>query len=119
MAALAGEKFRGFGRDLVGVLKKGFGKADCHLRACRGRSTVFRLDRRHEKESGRGMLCVPLYSQEGEERVVEVESSARGALDCGRQNDAGGIEGVPCERSVPSCAVARRDAKGARRQISQ
>src|ERR1700691_1398940 len=102
MAALAGEKLRAYGRDLAGVLQKGVGKADCRLRSCGGRGAVFRLDRRHEKKSGRAMLCVPIYAQEGEERVVEVESPARGTADRGRKNDAGGTESVPFERSARS-----------------
>ena len=102
-------KLRALRRDLAGVLQEGLGKADRLLRPCGGRGAVFRLDRRHEKEAGRGMLCVPFYAQEGQEPVVEIESQARGAADRGWQNDAGGIEGVQLERSARSCAACRRE----------
>jgi hypothetical protein len=111
MAALAGEELREFGRDLAGVSQKGVGKADRFLRSCRGRGAVFRLDRRHEKETRRGMLRVSFYAQAGEKRVVEIESSARGAVDGGWQNNAGGTEGVPlgrrCEVAPPPAAMPK------------
>lgn len=46
------------------------------------------------------MLRVPFYAQEGEKRVVEIESPARRTADCRRQNDAGGTESVSMPRAL-------------------
>src|SRR5580700_3378064 len=65
------------------------------------------------------MLRVPVYAQEAEERMVEVEYPARGTADCRGHNDARGAGGLQLRRSPRGSATAFRAAETTRRQIPQ
>src|SRR5579863_7740349 len=106
MAAVAREELRALRRDLAGVLQESLGKTDRFLRPRGRRGALFRLGGRPEEGAGRTMLCIPFHTQEGKERLVEIESQPRRALDCRGQDDAGGTGSLPVGGSTRSPADA-------------